>query len=147
MNGKFLKKLKELLLLKSLKARIFVIILAVGIVPSVLMRYGIVENYEERAVENRISTVQNQLMIVANHLVSNNYLTNYRSEDQSYRTSREVINAELEMLSNLYEGRVMIINGNFEIIKDTYGISEGKTIISEEVIKCFQGETTSHYDS
>ena len=105
MNGKFLKKLKELLLLKSLKARIFVIILAVGIVPSVLMRYGIVENYEERAVENRISTVQNQLMIVANHLVSNNYLTNYRSEDQSYRTSREVINAELEMLSNLYEGR------------------------------------------
>ena len=145
--GKFLNKLKELVLLKSLKARIFVIILAVGIVPSVLMRYGIVENYEERAVESRISTVQNQLMIVANHLVSNNYLTNYRSEDQSYRTPREVINAELEMLSNLYEGRVMIINGNFEVIKDTYGISEGKIIISEEVIKCFQGETTSHYDS
>ncbi len=44
------------------------------------------------------------------------------------------------MLSNLYEGRVMIINKNFKVEKDTYGISEGKTIISEEVIKCFQGK-------
>lgn len=145
MIGRILKKLG--LLFRSLRARIFIIILVVGIVPSVLMRYGIVENYEERAVDNRITTVQNQLMILANHLISNNYLTNYRSEDQTYRTSKEVINAELDMLSNLYEGRVMIINGNFEIIKDTYGISEGKTIISEEVIKCFQGENTAHYDA
>lgn len=132
--------------LRSLRARIFMIILVVGIIPSILMRYGIVENYEERAVEHRITSVQNQLMILANHLVSNKYLSNYRSDEQTYRNSREVINAELEMLSNLYEGRVMIINSNFKIVKDTYGISEGKTMISEEVIKCFQGENISHYD-
>ncbi len=140
------EKLKKVVIFRSLRARIFVIILLTGVIPSVLMRYGIVENYEERAVELRISTVQNQLMILANHLISNNYLANYRSDDSNFRTSKEVINAELEMLSNLYEGRVMIINSNFKIIKDTYGISEGKTIISEEVIKCFQGTNTSHYD-
>lgn len=133
--------------LKSLRARIFIIILIVGIIPSVLMRYGIVNNYEDRAVEQRISTVQNQLMILSNHLVSNKYITNYKSNEASYQNSREVINAELEMISNLYEGRVMIINSNCEIVKDTYGISEGKTIISEEVIRCLRGETTSHYDS
>ena len=38
------------------------------------------------------------------------------------------------------------LNKNFKVEKDTYGISEGKTIISEEVIKCFQGENISHYD-
>ncbi len=143
---KLLEDLENMIALRSLRARIFVIILVVGILPSVVMRYGIVENYEERAVQQRITVVQNQLMILANHLIGNNYLSNYRSDEQSYRNSREVINAELEMLSNLYEGRVMIINSNFKIIKDTYGISEGKTIISEEVIKCFQGENTSHYD-
>lgn len=147
MIARFWDKLERILMLRSLRARIFIIILVVGIVPSILMRYGIVENYEERAVDNRTTTVQNQLMIVANHLVSNNYLTNYQSDEASYRISREVINAELEMLSNLYEGRVMIINSNFKVIKDTYGISEGKTIISEEVIKCFQGENTAHYDA
>ncbi len=147
MIAKTLEKLEHMITLRSLKARLFVIILAVGIVPSIVMSFGIVENYEERAVAQRIATVQNQLMILSNHLVTNNYLTNYQSEDQAYRNSREVINAELEMISNLYEGRVMIINKNFKIIKDTYGISEGKTIISEEVIKCFQGQNISHYDS
>lgn len=147
MIARFLDKLEKMLMLRSLRARIFVLILVVGIIPSILMRYGIVENYEERAVEQRISTVQNQLMIVANHLVSNNYLQNYQSEDPSYRVPGEVISAELEMLSNLYEGRVLIVNSNFKVIKDTYGISEGKTIISEEVIKCFQGQNTSHYDA
>lgn len=140
------QKLRSLVFLRSLRTRIFVIVLAVGIIPSIWMRYGIVDNYENRAVDQRVATVQNQLKIIANHLVNNNYLTNYRSNEQEYRNSRAVINAELEMLSNLYEGRVMIINSNFKVIKDTYGISEGKTIISEEVIKCFQGENISHYD-
>lgn len=146
MIAKIKEKIIHLLPYRSLRVRIFMIILVVGICSSVLMRYGIVDNYEERAVEQRSTTIQNQLMILANHLVSNNYMANYNSQDQSYRTSKEVINAELEMLSNLYEGRVMIINSNFKVVKDTYGISEGKIIISEEVIKCFQGVNTSHYD-
>ncbi len=146
MLNKVFEWLEELLALKSLRVRLFVIILVVGIIPSVCMRYAIVDNYVERAVEQRITAVQNQLKIVANHLVSNNYLSNYQSEEQQYTTSKQVIDAELEMLSNLYEGRVMIINANFKIIEDTYGISEGKTIISEEVIKCFRGENISHYN-
>lgn len=140
------ERIKSLITLRSLRARIFMLLLVVGIVPSVMMRYGIVSNYEERAVEYRTTTVQNQLKIIANHLISNNYLISNLSEEQSSNTSREVINAELEMLSNLYEGRVMIIDSNFKVIKDTYGISEGKIIISEEVIKCFQGENISNYD-
>ena len=31
-------------------------------------------------------------------------------------------------------------------MKDTYGIDEGKYVLSEEVIKCFEGEDTSSYD-
>ncbi|MDE5589353.1 MAG: two-component sensor histidine kinase [Acetatifactor sp.] len=139
MAVKIWEKLKNLLSLRSLRARIFIIILVIGIVPSVLMQYGILNSYEERSVQNRISTVQNQLMIVGNHLVSNHYFS-------STKTNESVINAELEMISNLYEGRVMIIDSSLKVVKDTYGISEGKTMISEEVIRCFQGERMSHYD-
>lgn len=145
MFAKILEELKEILLFRSLQARIFVIVLAVGIIPCVLMRYGILNTYEEQAVQNRVSTVQNQLMIVGNHLLSNNYF-NLKPEGFNSSVSREVINAELEMISNLYEGRVMIIDSSLKVVKDTYGISEGKTIISEEVIKCFQGENISNYD-
>ncbi len=129
--------LHQLKYLRSLRARLFLIILAVGIVPSILMRYGIVENYEDRAIPLRADTVQTQLKILANHLITYNYLQD---------NSSEVINAELEMLSNLYDGRVLIIGGNFKVVKDTYTISEGKTIISEEVIKSFGGESLSNYD-
>ena len=139
------ENLESMIKLRSLRARIFLLILVIGLVPCIVMRHGIVSNYEDMAVEQRITVVQNQLMILANHLVSNNYLSSHGVREDT-GNSREVINAELEMLSNLYEGRVMIINKNFKVEKDTYGISEGKTIISEEVIKCFQGENISHYD-
>lgn len=145
MIAKVFGELKENLLFRSLQARIIIIVLVVGIVPAVLMRYGILSNYEEQAVQNRISNVQNQLMVVGNHLISNNYF-NLKPEGFNSSVSREVINAELEMISNLYEGRVMIIDSSLKVVKDTYGISEGKTIISEEVIKCFQGENISNYD-
>ena len=142
MSRNSIEKIKKIfhqyISLRSLRARIFLIVLVVGIVPSIAMRYGIMRNYEERAVEQRTLTVQNQLNILADHLINEDYLNT--------RTS-EVINAELDMLSNLYDGRVQVISGNLRVIKDTYGISEGKTIISEEVIKCFMGESLSNYDA
>ena len=123
---------------RSLKYRIFFIILAVGIIPTMVLRYAILQNYEERAVSARISDVQNQFKILADHLITYNYLTD---------TSSEVVNAELAMLAELYDGRVIIVDQNCNIIKDTYGISEGKTIISEEVMLGMKGQTSANYDA
>ncbi len=146
MIAKIFRELKAFLSMRSLQTRMFLVVLVAGLVPSVIMRYGILGSYEERSVQQRISTVQNQLMIVGNHLISNNYF-NTKPEGYTSSVSREVIDAELEMISNLYEGRVMIVDPGLKVLKDTYGISEGKTIISEEVIKCFQGQITNNYDS
>ncbi len=129
--------LKNLKIGRSLKGRLFVIIFLMGIIPSIIMLVGVLENYEDRAVSVRISDAQTQLKIIANHLITYNYLQD---------TSSEVINAELEQLSNLYNGRTIIVNGNLKVVKDTYGISEGKTIISEEVIRCMKGTGTANYD-
>lgn len=134
MDIKVKKIFNQFKILRSLKARILIIVFLVGIIPSIVMRYGILENYEDRAVSLRTSDVQSQLNIIANHLIAYNYLTD---------NSSEVINAELEQLSNLYDGRVIVINSSLRVIKDTYGISESKTMISEEVIKCMKNGTGS----
>lgn len=135
------KKIKEqvvkISLLRSLQVRIFLLLLVMGMIPGFITFTTLLHNYEERAVNVRISEVSNQFKIIANHLIHYNYLQD---------TSSEVINAELNQISNLYDGRVLIINSNFKVIKDTYGISEGKTIISEEVVRCFKGENTTYYD-
>ncbi len=130
-------RLYKIIFLRSLKTRIFLILLIVGLIPCVSMRYAILQNYEQRAVNVRASDITTQLKILANHLITNHYL-----QDTSY----EVINAELDQLSGLYDGRVMVINSDLRIVKDTYGISENKTIISEEVVRCIKGESTNRYD-
>lgn len=130
-------KLSKIKLLRSLKLRIFIIILLAGTIPSVFMRYAIMENYVDRAIDVKTNDVRNQVKIIANHLLTYNYLQD---------PSSEVINAELNQLSDLYDGRVLIMDQNFKVIKDTYSISEGKTVISEEVIKCYKGIDTINYD-
>ena len=129
---------KKINVLRSLKPRIFLIVLIVGLIPCMMMRSAILQNYETRAVSVRISDVQAQLKILTNHLITYRYLQD---------NSSEVVNAELDQLSNLYNGRVLIINNDLKVVKDTYGISEGKTIISEEVIRSLKGENVSQYDS
>lgn len=130
-------KLCNIKILRSLKSRIFLILLIVGLVPCISMRFAILQNYEQRAVSVKISDVSTQLKILANHLITYHYLQD---------TSSEVINAELDQLSSLYDGRVLVINNDLKVVKDTYGISENKTIISEEVVRCIKGENTSRYD-
>ena len=129
--------LKKIRILRSLRFRISILIFLVGSLSLVGMRFGILANYFQRAVEVRTSDVQSQMQILANHLISYQYLDD---------PSSEVVNAEIEQVANLYDGRIMVIASNFAIIKDTYGVAVGKIIIAEEVIRTFRGDFISHYD-
>ena len=71
------------------------------------MYLGIRERYMANAVNTRVNEVQTQVKIIADHLLTYNYLLD---------SSNEVVNAELAQLSNLYDGRVLIVDGNFKII-------------------------------
>ena len=57
------------------------------------------------------------------------------------------IDAELSMLADIFNGRILIVNSGFKIIKDTFSLSEGKVCISEETIRCFLGEATQKYNT
>lgn len=131
------QKIAKSRLVRSLRFRIFLIICLAGIIPGIILRVAILNNYKSRAVSMRTAEIQNQCTILANHLVTYSYLSD---------PSSEVINSELEQLSNLYDGRVIIIDRDLKIIKDTYSISQGKTMISEEVVKGFGKEPISKYD-
>ena len=122
---------------KSLRFRILVILIIIGIVPSIIVEKGIVNSYEDRAVSNRQLNVKNQCDILVNQLAKENYLQDPSSEG---------INSELTMLSNVYSGRILIVNQDFQIIKDTYDLDKGKYMISKEVVKCFQLKESSYYD-
>jgi signal transduction histidine kinase len=108
----------------------------VGIIPGFLLKNGIIDSYEDRAVQQRSIDVSNQCKILSNQIYTYDYLTEPTSE---------MINAEIEQLAGMYDGRLMIIDNTFKIIKDTYVLEKGKTIVSEEVIRCFKGVNTTNY--
>ena len=122
---------------KSLQFRIFVIFMLVGIIPIMLIKQGILRSFEEQSITQRGSLVQNQCISLAEELVRSGYLQGNTSE---------VAEMELSQLAGLYNGRIVIVNSGFRIIKDTYGLDENKLIISEELLKCFQGSRTMRYD-
>ncbi len=123
---------------KSLRFRLLLCFVAIGIVPMIILQMSILRAYESEAVDQKLMDVQEQCKIVSNQLQTYDYLNNPQSE---------VMDAVLNQLSNLYDGRVLIIDGNYRVVKDTYMLEEGKTVISEEVLRCFGGESSSNYSS
>ncbi|MDO5424809.1 MAG: HAMP domain-containing sensor histidine kinase [Eubacteriales bacterium] len=118
---------------KSLQFRIFIIFILVGVIPIWLMKYGMLRGFEEQAVRQRRDMVHNQCIAIADQLGDSGYLDG---------TADEVVEMELTQLATLYSGRIVIVNSAFRIVRDTYGLDEQKIMVSEEVLKCFQGEDT-----
>lgn len=123
---------------RSLRFRLIVILVIIGIVPSVVASYMVISSYERRAVAVRASNVRSQCDVLTNTIISGNYL---------HDTDSEVINSELSLLGTVYSGRILIIDSEFKVIKDTFDLDTGKTSVSKEVISCFQkGTGSTHYD-
>ena len=124
--------------IKSLRARIFVIVLLVGLIPIFLMKHLILENYEEQSVTQKSALIQSQCQQIVDQVGSSGYIRNVENEQ---------VDRQLTQLANIYNGRVIIVNGNFRIVRDTFEIDEDKVIISEEVIQCFLGTDSTNYNS
>lgn len=122
---------------KSMRLRLFLILLLVGVIPINLLKYGILENYEKQTISQRASMIRSQCGMIAEQLAEADYLMG---------KSSELIETELAQLGSLYNGRVVIVNRNFRIIRDTYGIDEDKVIVAEEVAECFLGGETDNYN-
>lgn len=85
----------------------------------------------------RTAQLQNQCTILCNQIGAGGYLDTGLSE---------VLEAELEQMSGIYNGRIMLINSQYQITEDTYDLDTGKIIVSEDVMQCFEGEGTKIYD-
>lgn len=122
---------------KNMRFRFILFAMLAGLLPCLAALFGIVKFYESRAVELRTAEIQNQCTILCNQLNNYGYLSD---------TSSEVINTSLTQLTNIYNGRVMVIDKDLRVVKDTYSLDEGKTDVSENVVRCMKGERTNFYD-
>ena len=126
---------------KSLKFRFILLILVIVIVPSLILSVGILRSYESRAVSIRESEILSQAKILANQIAASEYMS------MGNATASSTIQAQIDMLTTIYDGRVIIVDNNFKVYHDTYNLDDHKIIIAEEVMRSFRGEDVMHYDS
>lgn len=123
---------------KSLKFRLLIVLLLFGLAPMTIMQFFLVRGYEKRAIDVKVVDILSQSKILADQIAAYGYL-----ED----STNEVVNKQFEQLSNIYDGRIIVIDRALRICRDTYDIDSGKIIISEEVVECIQGKDVTKYDA
>ncbi len=113
------------------------IICLVGILPGFILSRAFLYGYEKQAVTARENEARDRCRVISDRLYRSGY-----PED----TQNGTADSELALLSDLYGGRVMVINADLRIVKDTYSQSEGKYLILSEAEEGLSGRSISDYD-
>ncbi len=123
---------------KSLQFRLILIIIAFLVIPPMAMEGFLVRTYTEKAIQNRTSDILSQAKILADQIISAGYIKD---------VSLDSINSKFELISNVYDGRILVVDSTFHIIRDTFDLDTKKIIISDEVAKSFSGEELTKIDA
>lgn len=129
-----MKKIWQNLLynLRSMRMQVFGILVCMGLIPVIFLFNIISDSYRSQLISQRKDELQSYGTVISNLVTSSGYLLGQTSSD---------VDSEAEEIANVYQGRVIIVDKDLRIIKDTYGLEEGKTFISTEVVKCFNSNS------
>lgn len=121
---------------RSLRFRVLMVLLVIGIVPVMVFNIYYINAYEDNLIQSRIDDLKRVSVITKNTIIMSDYLTTHSST---------AVDTEIAQMSTVFDGRTMIIDKSFKVIKDTYSIDEGNICLTESVIQCFKGQNIIKY--
>lgn len=123
----------------SMKVPLAIIMIAAALIPLFLQAVVMLGSFNQGQLDARTIEIQNQCVILSNKMTRSGYMT-------AEKKNNTALDSQMQAISDVYNGRIVIVNSNFRVITDTFNLSTGKFYISEKVIKCFKGENSSHYN-
>ncbi len=127
-SGKYqLKKKLEHLL--SMRVALFALIFFTVGTALFAVTVGISAVCREEAMSGRISEVQEYGKFLSNQIVSSGYLAAQGAE----------VTTELSVAADIFDGRILVVDGNLKVVADTFNNEQGKILLSREVIECIRG--------
>ncbi len=118
----------------SMRLPLFAMFLLMGVLPMVLQGQIMGRSFRRTQIDGRVIEVQNQSLITSDRLSRAGYMT---------APSRDVLlDKELDTIADIFNGRIVVVDRNFRIIKDTFKLSVGRFNVSEPVLRCFNGENS-----
>lgn len=124
--------------IKRLRVRIFLAFILIGIIPGFIITALFMLSYENRAISSDTISLTNQAQLLSSQIITSGYMTD---------TSVVSVNTQMNALGNIYSGRIMVINPSMTVIKDTYSMYDGRTIVWRNAIDSALGNITSDYDA
>lgn len=121
----------------SMKLPLFLMILLVGFIPMRMGSSVLSSSFSQILIEDQMIDVQNQCLILSNKMTRSGYM-NTDAPDP-------LISVETDAVADVFNGRILVVDKNFKVRNDTFNLAVGKTNVSEEVIKCFQGESSNRH--
>ncbi len=123
----------------SMKVPLFFLFLLMGWIPMFVQGKVMNRSFRQTQIDGRVIEVQNQCLITSDRLTRAGYMS---------AESRDVLlDKELDTIADMYNGRIVVVDQNFRIIKDSFKLAEGKINVSEPVLKCFMGENSILYEN
>ena len=124
--------------LVSLKVPVAILLVLFGVIPMTLCTYMLMGSLRQSQTDSRMVEVQNQCQILSSKMTRAGYLRG------DFRDG--TMDSEIQALADVYNGRIVVVNKDFRIVQDTFHIAERRFLVAEEVIRCFQGESSSKYN-
>ncbi len=116
--------------IRSLRVQSMFVLILTGLVPLALFTVILLNTYHSRAVSQRITDLQARGSIISNLVVSSAFFSNDVSSE---------VDSELIQISDIYDGRILVVDSGLVVLKDTYGLEEGKILLLKEIVQCLGG--------
>ena len=122
---------------KSLQFCFTFVLLCAGLVPVLILTVVLLYNYESHMTTAEINKISSQAGLLSGEIITSGYLENQSAEGMT---------AEITSVADAYSGRIMLMDTSLRIVKDTYGMYEGRTFLWENVIGAVGGTNATYYD-
>lgn len=119
----------------SLHVQMILVMLFLCIVPSVVISIYLISGYYEGNRKEHWTQVQELCADFSNQIQNTGYLAN---------SAQPNLSSAMDMAAQLFDGRLLVVNSELQVVKDTYGRDEGKILISEEVVSSLLGKQMSY---
>lgn len=123
-----------------MKLQLITVCIVIGVLPIMALSQLILNAYETRAMNQKISELTHNINIISNLLISSSYFQGSESADVTAAVN------EMSQVADIYEGRMLVVDEDLIIRYDTYSLEEGKTLISDEAVLAIRGTSSKYVD-
>lgn len=120
-----------------MRIQVILVLLLLGIVPMMAASTRTVQNYRREELNQTYEQARQLCRDIGSRMQSGPLLAGSLAADHA---------AAIDTAAELYEGRIIVVNAELQIVKDTFDREEGKTVISREAVLAIRGTESLYYN-